>query len=69
MYTLSVGGGHAVEKMVETLYHKPEGRGFETPDESVFSIYLMLPAALGPGVYSSSNRNDYQKHTNNVFGE
>jgi hypothetical protein len=30
-----------------------------TPME--FSIYLILPAALDPGVYSASNRNDYQK--------
>jgi hypothetical protein len=33
-----------------------------------FSIYLVLPAALGPGVHSASNRNKYLKHTNNVFG-
>jgi hypothetical protein len=26
-----------------------------------FSIYLFLPAHYGPGVYSSSNRNEYQK--------
>jgi hypothetical protein len=26
-----------------------------------FSLYLILPAALGPGVYSASNRNEYQK--------
>jgi hypothetical protein len=33
-------------------------------------IYLILPAALGPVVYSSSNRNEYQKHkNNNVSGE
>jgi hypothetical protein len=25
------------------------------------SIYLILPAALGPGVYSASNRNKYQR--------
>jgi hypothetical protein len=25
--------------------------------------------ALGPGVYSASNRNEYQKHKNNVSGE
>jgi hypothetical protein len=24
--------------------------------------YLILPVALGPGVYSVSNRNEYQKH-------
>jgi hypothetical protein len=29
------------------------------------SIYLILPAALGPGVYSASNRNEHQKHKNN----
>jgi hypothetical protein len=27
----------------------------------IFSIYLILPAALGPGVYKASNRNQYQK--------
>jgi hypothetical protein len=26
------------------------------------SIYLILPAALGPGVRSVSNRNEYRKH-------
>jgi hypothetical protein len=26
-----------------------------------FSIYLILPAALGPGVYSAFNKNEYQK--------
>jgi hypothetical protein len=34
----------------------------------MLSIYLILPAALGPGVYSASNRNEYQKHTNNISG-
>jgi hypothetical protein len=34
-----------------------------------FSIYLILPAALGPGVYSASNRDEYQKHENNVLVE
>jgi hypothetical protein len=29
-------------------------------------IYLILAAALGPGVYSASNRNEYQKQKNNV---
>jgi hypothetical protein len=33
-----------------------------------FSIYLILPAALGLRVYSTSNRNEYQKQKN-VFGE
>jgi hypothetical protein len=30
----------------------------------LFSIYLILPAALGPGVYSASNVNKYQKEKN-----
>jgi hypothetical protein len=34
-----------------------------------FSIYLFLPAVIGPEVYSASNRNEYQKQTNNVSAE
>jgi hypothetical protein len=34
-----------------------------------FSIYLILPAAIHPEVYSASNRNEYQKQKhNNVLG-
>jgi hypothetical protein len=44
--------------------------GGSRPDEVNSSIYLFLPAALGPGVHSASNRNEYQKHKNyNVSGE
>jgi hypothetical protein len=41
------------------------------PDEvtEFFSIYLILPAALGSEVYSAFNRNEYQKQGNNVSGE
>jgi hypothetical protein len=41
------------------------------PDEvnGFFSIYLIQPAALGPGVYLASNRNEYQKQKNNVYVE
>jgi hypothetical protein len=28
--------------------------------QTFFSVYLILPAALAPGVYSTSNRNEYQ---------
>jgi hypothetical protein len=40
------------------------------PDEVIefFSVPLILPATLGPGVYSASNRNEYQK-LKNVSGE
>jgi hypothetical protein len=41
------------------------------PDEvnDFVSIYLILLAALGPEVYSASNRNEYQKQKNDVSGE
>jgi hypothetical protein len=31
------------------------------PDEVIFLIYLIVSAALGPEVYSASNRNEYQE--------
>jgi hypothetical protein len=41
------------------------------PDEvnEFLPIYLILLAALGPGGYSASKKNEYQKHKNNVSGE
>jgi hypothetical protein len=41
------------------------------PDEvyKFFSVYIILPSALGPGVYSASNRNEYQKQKNNISGK
>jgi hypothetical protein len=47
--------------VVKVLCYKPEGRGFDT------RIYLILPAALGPEVYSASNRNKYQKQKKSCF--
>jgi hypothetical protein len=32
-------------------------------------MYLILPAVLGPAVYSASNRNEYQKQKKKVSGE
>jgi hypothetical protein len=50
--------------VVKALRYKPEGRGFETRlGEYIFSIYLILPNALGPLT------NEYQKQKNNVPGE
>jgi hypothetical protein len=40
--------------VVKALCYEEEGCGFET---------------LGPGVYSASDRNEYQKLTNNVSGD
>jgi hypothetical protein len=48
--------------VVKALCYKPEG-------QVIFLNFLILPAALGPGVYSAANRNEYQKHKNNVSGE
>jgi hypothetical protein len=39
------------------------------PSDMLFNINIKISAALGPGVYSVSNRNEYQKHKNNVSGE
>jgi hypothetical protein len=36
---------------------------------ALFPDYQILPAALGPEVYSASNRNEFQKQKKNVFGE
>jgi hypothetical protein len=32
----------------------------------ISSIYLILPVLLAPGVYSASNRDEYQQQKNNV---
>jgi hypothetical protein len=41
-----------------------------TPDEVIecFQIYVVLPAALGPCVYSAFNRNEYQKQRKMFLG-
>jgi hypothetical protein len=62
------GGEKRCSFVVRALCYKPEGRGFETRwGEWMVLIYLILPAALGPGVHSASNRNEYEKQKNNCF--
>jgi hypothetical protein len=41
------------------------------PDEmnEFSSIYLILQASLGPGVYLARNKNEYQKQKNDVSEE
>jgi hypothetical protein len=34
----------------------------------MLSIYLILPAALGPGVYAASNRSEYRKQKEKCVG-
>jgi glutamine synthetase len=46
-----------VASLAEALCYKPAGRRFETRLGNLnVPIYLILPAALGPVVYSASNR-------------
>jgi hypothetical protein len=67
VYSYTGASGSVVAK---ELCYKPEGRGFETQwGQLISSIYLILPAALGPAVYSASNRNECQEQKNNIFGE
>jgi hypothetical protein len=47
-------------------YDRLHGVTFQT---TVLFIGLILPAALGPGVYSASNRNKHQKQKNNIYGK
>jgi hypothetical protein len=62
------GAGGSVA--VKALCYKSQGRGFETRwRERIFSIRLILPAALGPGVYSASKKNEDWKQKNNVSVE
>jgi hypothetical protein len=37
--------------------------------DEFFSVYLILPIALGTEIYSASNRNEYQKQKKYVPGE
>jgi hypothetical protein len=64
---LNIGARDSV--VVKVLCYKLKGRGFETRcGKRIASIYLILPVALGPGVYSAPNKNEYQKETNNILG-
>jgi hypothetical protein len=59
--------------VVKALCYKPEFLGFETRLGELFffffAINIIFSAALGPGVYSASNRNEYHEQKNNVSGE
>jgi hypothetical protein len=48
--------------MVEALCYKPKSPG-SSPDDVIeyFSVHLILPDALVPGVYSASSRGEYQE--------
>jgi hypothetical protein len=65
-YAISVAGNGtwnhgSILHLLGALCYMPKGRGFETRCGDFFSIYPALPASLGPGVHSASNRNEYYK--------
>jgi hypothetical protein len=73
-----VGGlyweARAIPLQVRNCWQLQAGRSLvRDPNEitQFFSIYefLILPAALGSGDYSASNRNEYQMQKNNVSPE
>jgi hypothetical protein len=66
---LFLSSGHVVALLVEALWYKPEGHGYDPQQgQWIFSIYQILPAALGPGVYLASNRNEYKKQKQKFLG-
>jgi hypothetical protein len=63
---VGIESGVRGSEVVKALFYKSEGCGFETRLGEL--SFLILPAAVGHGVYSVSNRNEYQKQKNNVYG-
>jgi hypothetical protein len=64
------GGGHAVTFWLRHYSTSRKVAHLRLDEVNGFlSIYLILLAALGPGIYSASNRNEYQKQKYNVSGE
>jgi hypothetical protein len=61
--------GAVCSAVVKALCDGSQGRGFESRSELFFSICLMLPAVLGRGVFSASNRNKYHQQINHASGE
>jgi hypothetical protein len=48
----------------------PQAKGSRLDEvNDIFSMYLILPAAIGLEVYSAPNRNEYEKHRADVSGE
>jgi hypothetical protein len=46
----------------EALRYKPEGRGFDSRCHWNFSLTKSFRPQYGPGIYSASNRNEYQEY-------
>lgn len=56
--------------VVKALRYMTEDRGIENLSGELFvSVYLILLATRGPGIYSASNRNECQAKNNTVSGQ
>jgi hypothetical protein len=55
--------GYAVVQLVEALFYKPDGRGFDSWCGH-WIFHWLNPSIVWPCVGSASNRNEYQ--TNNL---
>jgi hypothetical protein len=56
--------GHAVAQLIEALRYKPKGGGFDSRwGLRDFSLIWSFRSHYGPGVYSVSNRNQYQQYS------
>ena len=51
--------GYAVVQLLEALRYKVEGRGIDSRWGNWICVYII---DCGPGVYSASNRNEYQEY-------
>jgi hypothetical protein len=61
---------HAVAQWLRHMLQAERSRVRDSTRRiTFFLIYLILPAALGPGAYSASNRIEYQKQEKIVSGE
>jgi hypothetical protein len=53
----------SADKFICNKMHKPYNLIIREKHTYIYIyLYLIFPVATGPGVYSASNRNEYQKH-------
>jgi hypothetical protein len=61
--------GHAISQLVEVLWYKAEGRGFDFRwDHWIFQLIYSFQSHYGLGFDSTSNRNEYEESPLGVKG-